>query len=39
MFAALALLVLTGVLIFAVFNALSRWLLGPWHASESYRQP
>jgi len=39
MFAALALLVLTGVLIFAVFNALSRWLLGPWHASESDRQP
>ena len=37
MFAALALLVLTGVLIFAVFNALSRWLLGPWHASESNR--
>jgi NitT/TauT family transport system permease protein len=35
MFAALALLVLTGVLIFALSNALSRWLLGPWHASES----
>jgi NitT/TauT family transport system permease protein len=37
MFAALTLLVLTGVLIFALFNALSRWLLGPWHASESNR--
>jgi NitT/TauT family transport system permease protein len=37
MFAALALLVLTGVAIFALFNALSRWLLGPWHASESSR--
>jgi NitT/TauT family transport system permease protein len=37
MFAALALLVLTGVLIFAVFNALSRAVLGPWHASESTR--
>ncbi|TXH54214.1 MAG: ABC transporter permease subunit, partial [Burkholderiaceae bacterium] len=37
MFAALALLVLTGVAIFALFNAVSRWLLGPWHASESNR--
>jgi NitT/TauT family transport system permease protein len=37
MFAALTLLVLTGVLIFAVFNALSRAVLGPWHASESSR--
>jgi NitT/TauT family transport system permease protein len=35
MFAALTLLVATGVLIFAVFNLLSRWVLGPWHASES----
>jgi NitT/TauT family transport system permease protein len=35
MFAALALLVATGVLIFWVFNALSRAMLGPWHASES----
>lgn len=34
MFAALALLVATGVMIFWGFNALSRWLLGPWHASE-----
>ena len=33
MFAALTLLVLTGVLVFAGFNALSRWLLGPWHAA------
>ena len=37
MFAALALLVATGVMIFWLFNALSRWLLGPWHASESSR--
>ena len=37
MFAALTLLVLTGVLIFALFNALSAWLLGPWHACESQR--
>jgi NitT/TauT family transport system permease protein len=37
MFAALALLVLTGVLIFALFNALSHAVLGPWHASESSR--
>ena len=37
MFAALALLVLTGVLIFTLFNALSRAVLGPWHASESSR--
>ncbi len=37
MFAALTLLVLTGVLIFGLFNAASRWLLGPWHASESQR--
>lgn len=37
MFAALLLLVATGVLIFAGFNALSRALLGPWHASESSR--
>jgi len=37
MFAALTLLVATGVLIFWLFNALSRWLLGPWFASESSR--
>lgn len=37
MFAALLLLVATGVLIFWLFNALSRRLLGPWHASESAR--
>lgn len=35
MFAALALLVATGVLIFWSFNVLSRLLLGRWHASES----
>lgn len=37
MFAALLLLVATGVLIHAGFNLLSRWALGPWHASESSR--
>lgn len=35
MFAALLLLVLTGVLIFWSFEALSRVLLGRWHAGES----
>ncbi|MCR5885191.1 ABC transporter permease [Rhizobacter sp. J219] len=35
MFAALLLLVLTGVLIFWSFNVLSRVLLGRWHAVES----
>jgi len=34
MFAALALLMMTGVLIFWAFNALSRVLIGRWHASE-----
>jgi NitT/TauT family transport system permease protein len=34
MFAALALLVVTGVLIFWSFNVLSRRLLGRWHPSE-----
>ncbi len=34
MFAALLLLVITGVAIFWSFNALSRMLLGRWHASE-----
>lgn len=38
MFAALALLVATGVLIFWGFNALSRALLGRWHASERHDQ-
>jgi NitT/TauT family transport system permease protein len=37
MFAALSLLVLTGVMIFWGFNALSRVLLGRWHAVESAR--
>lgn len=37
MFAALTLLVLTGVIIFWGFNALSRALLGRWHAVESRR--
>jgi NitT/TauT family transport system permease protein len=39
MFAALALLVLTGVLIFWGFELLSRRLLGRWHASEHPRNP
>jgi NitT/TauT family transport system permease protein len=34
MYAALVLVSLTGVAIFLVFNLLSRWLLGRWHASE-----
>lgn len=37
MFAALVLLVVTGVMIFWGFNALSRALLGRWHAVESHR--
>jgi NitT/TauT family transport system permease protein len=37
MFAALALLVLTGAIIFWAFNALSRVLLGRWHPVESGR--
>jgi NitT/TauT family transport system permease protein len=39
MFAALTLLVLTGVLIYALMNLLSRKVLGPWHASESDPPP
>lgn len=34
MFAALVLLMMTGVAVFALFNALSRWWIGHWHASE-----
>jgi NitT/TauT family transport system permease protein len=37
MFAALLLLVMTGVMIFWSFNALSRRLLGRWHATEQLR--
>lgn len=37
MFAALLLLVLTGVLIFWGFNVVSRALLGRWHATEASR--
>jgi NitT/TauT family transport system permease protein len=37
MFAALLLLVATGVMVFWGFNALSRFLLGRWHASEQVR--
>ena len=39
MFAALLLLVATGVLIWWGFDALSRALLGRWHASEQSRDP
>ncbi len=34
MFAALLLITLTGVLLFALMAALSRWALGAWHESE-----
>ena len=34
MYAALVLVALTGVAIFVLFNLLSTWLLGRWHASE-----
>lgn len=34
MFAALLLITLTGVLLFALMSALSRWALGGWHDSE-----
>jgi NitT/TauT family transport system permease protein len=34
MYAALLLVALTGVAIFLLFNLLSKWLLGRWHASE-----
>lgn len=34
MYAALLLIALTGVAIFVLFNLLSKWLLGRWHASE-----
>lgn len=34
MFAALVLLMMTGVAVFVLFNALSRWWIGHWHASE-----
>jgi NitT/TauT family transport system permease protein len=37
MFAALLLLVLTGVMVYWSFNALSRVLLGRWHATEQER--
>lgn len=33
MFAALVLVSLTGLALYAIFHALSRWLLGSWHAS------
>ena len=35
MFAALALITLTGVALFALMGALSKWALGGWHESES----
>ncbi len=34
MFAALVLVSLTGIMIFLVFNVISRWVLGSWHESE-----
>ena len=37
MFAALVLISLTGVAVFAVLSALSRWALGGWHESEMNR--
>ena len=36
MFAALVLITLTGVLLFALMSALSSWALGSWHESESH---
>ena len=35
MFAALALITLTGVLLFALMSVLSKWALGSWHESEA----
>lgn len=37
MFAALVLISVTGVVIFAVLSALTRWALGGWHESEHVR--
>jgi NitT/TauT family transport system permease protein len=34
MFAALVLITVTGVLLFALMAALSKWALGSWHESE-----
>jgi len=39
MFAALLLLVLTGLVIYSASNALSRVLLARWHASEARHTP
>ncbi len=36
MFAALVLITLTGVLLFALMSVLSRWALGGWHESENH---
>ncbi len=38
MFAALLLVSLLGIVIFIVFAALSRWVLGNWHESEMRRE-
>jgi NitT/TauT family transport system permease protein len=35
MFAALLLITLTGVLLFAAMSVLSKWALGGWHESET----
>jgi NitT/TauT family transport system permease protein len=37
MFAALTLIALTGIAIFAAFSALSSYLLGRWHESAASR--
>ncbi len=38
MFAALVLVSLTGILIYFLFNAVSKWTLGAWHESEMKRE-
>jgi NitT/TauT family transport system permease protein len=38
MFAALLLITVTGVLLFALMSALSRWALGGWHESETSQE-
>ena len=38
MFAALVLITLTGVLLFALMSVLSKWALGSWHESETIHE-
>jgi NitT/TauT family transport system permease protein len=38
MFAALALITATGVLLFALMSGLSRWALQGWHDSEAHHE-